>query len=395
MTSIDIPTLDYLEATVGDLAPDSEFLAQIVAAPPAQRAPNAQCTLPLPSALNESTARVAGPGSLRRRRAPTRLLLGGEQVVASDRFWTSLFQRCGFNEAVFAYFSPTEVFARIAERDSKSRLRFAIERPRGSAPRLLAVTPRTSPLVTRDGALAMVRAYSGDRLRYAEGKLVSVHTPADGPGNFRIGPDAFENRFQLELPLDGFGEPRIYVTLLRLICTNGAVGEQRAFRNQVRLGQDPLHSLDRALSCYSNADGFSAMRQRFESAQRSWASLNEVRSLETVLNRINWGGVNVGEAHRGAFDRLVGDLPGIYGVTSLEGITPKRRRLLPSRARVYDLLNYASEIATHHAPPLAASRLSAWIGGTIVDEFDLEGSANNVSDFEALFTSPLPTVRRN
>ena len=382
MTSIDIPTLDYLEATVGDLAPDTEFIAQQFAAESSEK----RALVPV---------RVAAQQGLRRRRAPTRLLLGGEQVIASDRFWSSLFQRCGFNEAVFAYFSPTEVFARIAERDSKSQLRFSIERRPGSAPRLLAVTPRATPLLKRDSALAMVRAYGGDGLQYAEGRLTSMHTPADGPGNFRIGPDAFENRFQLELPLDGFGEPRIYVTLLRLICINGAVGVQRAFRNQVRLGQDPLHSLDRALSCYSNADGFSAMRQRFESAQRSWASLNEVRSLETVLNRVHWGGIEVGARHRGAFDRLVGDLPGIYGVTSLEGITSKRRRLLPSRARVYDLLNYASEIATHHAPPLAANRLSAWIGSTIVDEYDLEGSANEASDFEALFTSPLPAVRRN
>jgi hypothetical protein len=35
--------------------------------------------------------------------------------------------------------------------------------------------------------------------------------------------------------------------------------------------------------------------------------------------------------------------------------------------------------------PLAASKISAWIGTTIVDEFDLEGSAKEVNDFEALF----------
>jgi hypothetical protein len=52
---------------------------------------------------------------------------------------------------------------------------------------------------------------------------------------------------------------------------------------------------------------------------------------------------------------------------------------------VYDLINFASEVSTHHAMPLAASKISAWIGTTIVDEFDLEGSAKEVNDFEALF----------
>ena len=51
---------------------------------------------------------------------------------------------------------------------------------------------------------------------------------------------------------------------------------------------------------------------------------------------------------------------------------------------MYDALNFASELATHHAPPAAAARIHAWIGSTLVDEFDLEGSAHELADFEAL-----------
>ncbi|GDY06413.1 DUF932 domain-containing protein [Phycisphaerae bacterium] len=325
------------------------------------------------------------PVTNRLRFAPRRLLLDGEPVIASDRFWASLFHKCGFNDVVFKYFKPDEVFQRISQKDTNAKLRFTVEQTENNQRRLLGVASSNTPIVGRDSALALLRAHGGEKLSYADGRLTSTHMPAGGPGHFRIGPDDFEHRFTLDTPLDGFGEPKIWVTLLRMICTNGAIGMQRAFCNPVKLGQEPLHALDRALSSYANADGFSAMRQRFESAQKSWASLEDVRSLERIMTTVTWGGGDAAGSRRNAFERMVGDIPGIYGVASLEGISPKRRRLLPSRARVYDLINFASEVSTHHAMPLAASKISAWIGTTIVDEFDLEGSAKEVNDFEALF----------
>jgi len=234
--------------------------------------------------------------------------------------------------------------------------------------------------------MGVIRANGGEQVRYTDGRLYSTHVPADGIGAFKLGPDRFEQRFSLEVPVDGQGMPAIHVMLLRLICQNGAVGMQRALRSDVRLGERPDHSLDRALSSFGNADGFSAMRQRFESAQRSWASLEEVRSLEAILSHGGWGGGDAAPARRAAWGRMTGDLHGIYGITAIEGISPKRRRLLPARCRMYDLLNFASEVSTHHAPPGLARRIDGWIGTAIVDEFDLEGSAKDVSDFEALFT---------
>ena len=42
---------------------------------------------------------------------------------------------------------------------------------------------------------------------------------------------------------------------------------------------------------------------------------------------------------------------------------------------MYDLLNFASEMATHRATPLAGRHLQAYIGSLISDEFDMEGTA--------------------
>ena len=383
-STLSIPQLDHVVSKIGALQlaprliePTSEADVDVLPLPPR--------TTTLPNNAPRAFRRGFPAASNRLRFAPRRLLLDGEPVIASDRFWSSLFHKCGFNDVVFKYFTPDEVFQRIAQKDTKAQLRFTVENTANKQRRLLGVSSPSAPLLARDSALALLRAHGGDGMSYADGKITSTHLPAGGPGRFRIGPDDFEHRFTLDTPLDGFGEPRIWVTLLRLICVNGAIGMQRAFCNPVKLGNEPLHALDRALSSYANADGFSAMRQRFESAQKSWASLEDVRSLERVMTAVTWGGGEGAGARRGAFERMVGDIPSIYGVASLEGISPKRRRLLPSRARVYDLLNFASEVSSHHAMPLVASKISAWIGTTIVDEFDLEGSAKEVNDFEALF----------
>ena len=324
-----------------------------------------------------------------RRKAPAQLVLDGEPVVTTQRFWWSLFMRCGLNEAVFRYFEPGELFERVSQRDAGRSIRFAVEsssqpgRPR----RLLAVSSPNGPLLSRDAAAEIIDNYTGNGVSYSEGKLSSLHTPAVGDKSLSIGPDEFKQRFHVEVPVDGLGEPHIHVALIRLVCANGAIGMRAAFRSTIRIGKDPHHSLDRALSHYSNDDGFSAMRQRFESAQRSWASLREVRLLETELNRISWGTTDGAADRRRAFRKMVGDYESRYGLASIEALSVKRQRMLQANCRVYDLINFATEIATHHAPPVAAGRLQAWLGSAITEEYDLEGTANEVPEFVDVFTA--------
>ena len=83
---------------------------------------------------------------------------------------------------------------------------------------------------------------------------------------------------------------------------------------------------------------------------------------------------------------MVGDYESRYGLASIEALSIKRQRMLQANCRVYDLINFATEIASHHAPPMAASRLQAWLGATITEEFDLENTANDVPEFVDVFT---------
>ena len=84
-------------------------------------------------------------------------------------------------------------------------------------------------------------------------------------------------------------------------------------------------------------------------------------------------------------DRLAGDLHALYGMANLDGLSPKRQRVLPAKCRVYDLLNFASEIATHRATQDGRMRLQAYIGTLVSDEYDLEGTAEKVPEFKDLF----------
>jgi hypothetical protein len=72
-------------------------------------------------------------------------------------------------------------------------------------------------------------------------------------------------------------------------------------------------------------------------------------------------------------------------LANLESLSVKRQRMLPARCRVYDLLNFASEIATHRASSESRPRLQAYIGTLVSDEFDLEGTAEKVPELKDLF----------
>lgn len=68
-----------------------------------------------------------------------------EPLDATERFWTSLYARFGFNSAVMKYFSHEEVFTRISQVEPKDRMRLCIERgPSGDGSLLGCPTP-TNP----------------------------------------------------------------------------------------------------------------------------------------------------------------------------------------------------------------------------------------------------------
>ncbi len=331
--------------------------------------------------LRVTTTEGSGP----RSRRLLQISAGGETLLPGQRFWHSLFHRFGLNDQVFRYFSHDEVLDRVVQTDRDQRLRLCIERFPNGQGQLLAVSSPGRGVLGYEPTRQMLEKYDARELNYHDGILRAFHMPRSGERPFEIGPDRFHNRFVVEVPVDGWGRPRIYLSLLRLVCSNGAIGYSPAFRSEIRMGEDAAYTLERALSQFDHEEGFAALRQRFESAQKSWASVHETLRLRQLLTR--WFSQSGGSLRNlpAELNRLAGDLHSLYGLANIESLSPKRQRVLPAKCRVYDLINFASEVATHRATGESRMRLQAYIGELIAEEYDLEGTAEKVPEFRDLF----------
>ena len=325
------------------------------------------------------------------------LEIDGQGVVATRRFWRSFFTRFGIAENVFRYFSPAEVFTRISQQNADDSFRFCIAHQKTGkvkTSRLLAVTSLKRPLIRYHEVVDLLQRFGGTEVRYHDGLVSSVHAPRGGCRELSIGGDQFRDRFCLETPVDGYGHPRLFLSMMRLICSNGMIGYARAFRSDIPVGKHMDHCIARALESFDNADGYAALRQRFESSQTSWASVHECLQMGAVLERIERSKQTTTSGLMARFRTIAGNLSELYGLANLEALSDKRRRILPSQARVYDLINFASEVATHHALPEGAKGMQAFIGSLVADEYDLEGTAKDSTDFDAFFVDDSDAVVR-
>ena len=323
---------------------------------------------------------------------PTRALvdIDGEQCRVTNRFWKSIFTRYRFGSSTFRYFHPQEVFQRICEVSPQDTLRVVVEQRAGKQATALGVSRPDQPIVTIADVERLAGEHGATAVGYGGGLMNCTFIPRSGERPTAIGADQFANRFVLDVPVDGFGSPQIHLALYRLLCSNGLVGYHNAFSSEVPGSRDPLHTLQRAIECFDHGDGYAALRERFLSAQTSWASVREAHTLyrQVAKSEAFWGPAKTKALE--SLDRLTGRMHELYGVTNMETLPVRRQRLLPVKCRTYDLLNFAGEVATHCADPAKAGPIQSWIGSTLADEFDLEGTAEHVPEFVDLFVKGKP-----
>ena len=320
--------------------------------------------------------------------------IDGRKTAPTSRFWNSLYSMYGFNQAFFNYFSHDEVFTRLQERDDDREIRVCVENTNG-VEMLLACTNPNSGLITHDEMLDVARMMGGTDIKYHNGVIESHHQPAVGSSNFMVGGDEFTPRLMLQTPIDGYGLPSSYLSILRQVCSNGMVAMDKAFQSRIHIGKKDghvSHSIVRHLQGYGNDEGYSAIRQRIASAQTSRASLFEVTDLYNKLIKVKdhlsleapdvehdtlirqeHGMSNRFSITRSLVD-MAGDVSSLYGLASSSMVNVKKLKTLPAKCNVYDLINFATEVATHHAETAGARSLHGWVGGLISNEFDLEGT---------------------
>lgn len=330
------------------------------------------------------------------------LYVHGQHVMDTPRFWGSLQSMFGFSSNVFKYFDHYEVFNRISERSPREKINLTME-VGGNTPTMLAVANPNKATLKYENALELLgnAGINEDEIQYSNGIIQSVHKPMGTGHQFSLRGDNFENQFALDIPIDGYGNPATYLMLLRLRCTNGAIAMTPAFKSEINIGRkEGIFALSRVLDGYNNEDGFAALRSRWESAQTSFASLNEVNGVYKTLLRLgNKGGVasmttidsatgnpvsleeTADQSLIGRFNRMVGDPGEMYGIANLDGMSVKKQRSLPAKCDMYSLLNFVTEVATHHANPNAARALQALQGELVTGEYDLEGTRTKGEDW--------------
>lgn len=346
-------------------------------------------------------------GSTPASRRITRLIVDGDELRSSQRFLTSMCAIYGFAPSIFSYFTPDEVLSRIMEvRSSSTKVRLAIEHdPITKQGMALGVSKPNKPHLSLDGLTKVLKVF-GVKLEdceYHDGQVISWHTPRLDAG-FKVFGDAFHGRFVVQTPIDGYGVPSAFLSLIREVCCNGVVANSKVFRSQVRLGKDDADvakTMTRFIDSFSNEEGFAALRQRFESARTSPASLDEYFSLFTLLHDDAMLGLHRDENGKRCqpfasqvtdkMRKLCGSLE-VYGLTSFDSLTQKKRRTIPTSARLYDMINLATELATHYATPMQSRKLSTWVGTTISNEFDLEGTLSENEDPVDLFFGKILTA---
>lgn len=354
-----------------------------------------------------SNIKVVMKKTTKKKEVPTELHIKGTALAPSRRLWKSMQMRFRFNDNIFKYFPPEEVFQRIAKVNPKSRVKYCIEKIDGAKPRLLAVTNPESPIINYPNLCEILSKHGYENINYADGVVRSTHSTTN-PWNFKVAGDDFVNRFIVDTPIDGFGRPQIYLSLLRQVCKNGAVGFNPAFRSELVVGKQNdcmEYSLIRALESYNNEDGFIALKERFESSAKSWASVKEAMKLQNLVvklhgeKQLKLGSTDIVKTDGNKrillvnkLSEVTGNLNQIYGLANIDALSQKKQRTLPAGCKVYDLINFASEIATHSSTAYGGRQLQAYIGDLVTDEYDLEGTCDLYGDYKDFFVNNAQTA---
>jgi hypothetical protein len=307
---------------------------------------------------------------------------GDKEYLSTDRFLLSLCSKFGMGTSIFTLFDPGEVFARIQQVHPKANMRVVTE---GNT--CLAATSPTKSYVDYDILLNILNAPSRAgqivRATYHNGIVTTVHSMLkEAP--WEINGELFYQAFTLETPVDGYGLPAIYLSLVRDSNQTLLTADSKTFKSEVQLGKDakdkPEIPLKRALDTFNNEEGFQALRQRLASAQTSQGSLHECDSMYKAMCRViknNGNNRFIFESYRA----MTGDVAEKYGIATEDSLSSKKARLLPMNCTVFDLIGFNMEITSLYRSHIDAHKpLSTWIGQTIDNEYDLEGSLEQEED---------------
>ena len=287
----------------------------------------------------------------------------------SDRFYKTLAAELGIPYGVFGFFTPLEVMERAAAKVPDLQLRVTVDTEGRQALGLTQNKGLPMPINYIENVLHNDKRLTD--VEYGDGVLsamLDLDDPWDVPNDSTYG-----MRVRCRVPVDGVGMPDMSLATWRQVCSNGAVAETSLFRTKMEIKDNSGEHFRRLLASFSNPSGVEMLQERMCNAAETKASVGEVVLLEGLIRR------SVANARNQMLlrERLndVADNPCVrYGVTDLANIGQKKRPLLPVGCSVADLLNFASELGTHHSDLLKSDSTLQSFSGTLLSKgFDLEG----------------------
>ncbi len=319
------------------------------------------------------------------------LNVDGTEFNVSQRFQNSVLGHIGQGNSVFNLFDFGEVMERFRQRvPTKDEVHITLDTDNHEA---LGVVQEGKPVVDAQ-EIAKLTLDQGASFRYFSGRILAEHTPTnDFEAQLRmIGGEEHSLKFYHDCPLDGYGNPSFFIGLLRQICKNGAVAMTSAFRKTINLpdprklkggkkedGPSIIGTIERTFRNFSiGEEASSGLIGRIETAGKTPASVREFRNMMRIFERLldpSGNGMtddcertrlrNVTERLK---DRVVNDLD----VTSLSVFDDKPASRVPTPFNVYDIINMATEAATHFGVR-EDTLLHGAVGRLLTESYDLQG----------------------
>lgn len=295
--------------------------------------------------------------------------LGGTEYKPSSRFLKGLAQRMKVSFSIFELFTPLEVISRAAERAADLPLRVTLDHEKNEA--LALVEDKGVPIPAGNIEIIMKEDRRLKKFDYDDGVIMGSFALGESwniPGDSR-----YSVHIMVHVPVDGMGAPDVVLSTLRQVCFNGAVAEAPLFRTKMEIKDNSGEHFQRLLKSFDNPRGIEMLHERLLAANGTKASVDEVFRVMSFIKR------QVRDARHQMMlcERLeaVADNPCVrYGVTDLASIGERRRGLLPVGCSVADLMNFVSELGTHHAELIKNPRaVDALTGAFFADKsYDLE-----------------------
>ena len=296
------------------------------------------------------------------------LTLEGERYKSSQRLLKGLAQRMKVPLSVFELFTPLEVIRRAVERAPELPLRLTVDREQHQA--LALIEDKGVPLPAGNIEVAMREDKRLQQFDYHDGVITGrfdLGEAWDVPGDSKYGVHV-----STEVPVDGMGTPEATLATWRQVCSNGAVAEAPLFRTKLEVNDNSGEHFRRLLRSFSNPRGVEMLHERLIAANGTKASVDEVYQVEQLVRRQ----VRDARSQMLLCERLqdVADNPCVrYGVTDLGTIGERRRGLLPTGASVADVMNFVSELNTHHGELLKnQDSANGLLGNFYARSYDLE-----------------------